>query len=100
MTRYLARAKRRPVDLAEENVYPGARARLSQQVPHRFGQMELFELDDLGQDLRIAVRKGVESVSQRACLPFAEHSSRQAQEVESAAIAAHHAHEVHNSCAG
>ena len=83
-----------------ENVYPGVRARLSQLVPHQFGQMGLFELDGLGLGGRTAGRKGVESVSQRACLPIAEHSSRQAQEVESAAIAAHQAHEVHNSCAG
>ena len=62
--------------------------------------MDLFELDGLGLGGRTAGRKGVQSVSQLACLPIAEHSSRQAQEVESAAIAAHHAHEVHNSCAG
>ncbi len=100
MSRYLANAKRRPVDPAEENVYTGARASLRQLVSHRLGQMDLFELDGLGLGSRTAGRTGVESVSQLACLPIAEHRSRQGQEVESAAIAAHHAHEVHNSCAG
>ena len=103
MSRYhdlAANAKRRPVDQAEANVYPGARASRSQLVPHRFGQMDLFELDDLVLGGRIAGRKGVQSVSQQACLPVAEHGSRQTQEVEPAAIAAHHAHEVHKSGAG
>ena len=69
MSRYLAaNAKRRPVDKAEANVYPGARASRSQLVPHRFGHMDLFELDDLGLGGRIAGRKGVQSVSQQACL--------------------------------
>ena len=53
---------------AEANVYPGARASRSQLVPHRFGQMDLFELDDLVLGGRIAGRKGVQSVSQQACL--------------------------------
>ena len=71
MSRYhdlAANAKRRPVDQAEANVYPGARASRSQLVPHRFGQMDLFELDDLVLGGRIAGRKGVQSVSQQACL--------------------------------
>jgi hypothetical protein len=59
VSRYLANGKPRPIDPAEENLYPGARASLSQLVPHRFGQMDLFELDGLGLGGRIAGSKGV-----------------------------------------
>ena len=84
-----AGSKRRPVGPAEENFDTSALASCLELASDRFCQSYLQDLNCLGLGSRVARLRGVESASNHADSPVAEHGSHEAQKVKAASIGAH-----------